>query len=233
VTRKTVEAHVRCILAKLDLPVEASENRRVHAVLAFLRADGSPESREPPTGVSSMRAARIRPNLAHMYNDEPYPLWIQAVALAVILAPTVALLVLRRRIGVMNTAAALVVWGAVAASGEHGMWAMRLAIHERSWSHPHSTVHYFMAGAYAGIAGVLLSVVALTLLREGRRSGWFTVLFVTLFGGSLELVMNGPTGRLYHHIGLYGYVAAWVAALAIAYAPTFTPSHTTAALSPP
>ena len=38
VTRKTVEAHVRSILAKLDLPTDASENRRVHAVLAFLAA---------------------------------------------------------------------------------------------------------------------------------------------------------------------------------------------------
>jgi DNA-binding NarL/FixJ family response regulator len=36
VTRKTVEAHVRSILRKLDLPVDAGENRRVHAVLAFL-----------------------------------------------------------------------------------------------------------------------------------------------------------------------------------------------------
>jgi DNA-binding NarL/FixJ family response regulator len=37
VTRKTVEAHVRSILRKLDLPPDANENRRVHAVLAFLR----------------------------------------------------------------------------------------------------------------------------------------------------------------------------------------------------
>ena len=37
VTRKTVEAHVRSILRKLDLPADATENRRVHAVLAFLR----------------------------------------------------------------------------------------------------------------------------------------------------------------------------------------------------
>jgi DNA-binding NarL/FixJ family response regulator len=42
VTRKTVEAHVRSILAKLDLPEDASENRRVHAVLAFLEARGGP-----------------------------------------------------------------------------------------------------------------------------------------------------------------------------------------------
>jgi DNA-binding NarL/FixJ family response regulator len=38
VTRKTVEAHVRSILRKLDLPEDVAENRRVHAVLAFLRA---------------------------------------------------------------------------------------------------------------------------------------------------------------------------------------------------
>ena len=40
VTRKTVEAHVRSILAKLELPEDVTENRRVHAVLAFLQAGG-------------------------------------------------------------------------------------------------------------------------------------------------------------------------------------------------
>jgi len=55
VTRKTVEAHVRSILAKLDLPADANENRRVHAVLTFLRHMGSHELGEPlassrPTG---------------------------------------------------------------------------------------------------------------------------------------------------------------------------------------
>jgi DNA-binding NarL/FixJ family response regulator len=51
VTRKTVEAHVRSILAKLDLPADASENRRVHAVLAFLRASGSGNPGNPRSRV--------------------------------------------------------------------------------------------------------------------------------------------------------------------------------------
>ena len=38
VTPKTVEAHVRSIFRKLNLPADATENRRVHAVLTFLRA---------------------------------------------------------------------------------------------------------------------------------------------------------------------------------------------------
>jgi DNA-binding NarL/FixJ family response regulator len=38
ITPKTVEAHVRSIFRKLDLPSDAMENRRVHAVITFLRA---------------------------------------------------------------------------------------------------------------------------------------------------------------------------------------------------
>ena len=51
VTRKTVEAHVRSILGKLDLPADASENRRVHAVLAFLEPTGSRHPGGAKTGV--------------------------------------------------------------------------------------------------------------------------------------------------------------------------------------
>jgi serine/threonine-protein kinase PknK len=51
VTRKTVEAHVRSILAKLHLPDDASENRRVHAALVFLRLTGI---RDPRPGSSRL-----------------------------------------------------------------------------------------------------------------------------------------------------------------------------------
>jgi DNA-binding NarL/FixJ family response regulator len=39
-SQKTVETHVRHILAKLALPPDADHNRRVLAVLTFLRAQG-------------------------------------------------------------------------------------------------------------------------------------------------------------------------------------------------
>ena len=40
-----------------------------------------------------------------------------------------------------------------------------------------------------GLAAVV--VVAFTLLRDGRKSGWFTLLAVLVLGGSAELVAAG------------------------------------------
>ena len=38
-TQKTIETHIRHILAKLDFPADTSYNRRVLAVLTYLRVD--------------------------------------------------------------------------------------------------------------------------------------------------------------------------------------------------
>jgi DNA-binding NarL/FixJ family response regulator len=43
-TPKTVETHVRHILAKLNLPSDTNHNRRVLAVLTYLRADPAQHS---------------------------------------------------------------------------------------------------------------------------------------------------------------------------------------------
>jgi DNA-binding NarL/FixJ family response regulator len=42
ISPKTTEAHVRSIFLKLDLPAAATDNRRVHAVLTFLRGRSQP-----------------------------------------------------------------------------------------------------------------------------------------------------------------------------------------------
>jgi DNA-binding NarL/FixJ family response regulator len=59
VTRKTVEAHVRSVLRKLDLPTEATENRRVHAVLAFLRYAGTKDHSAVGAGVAAQAVKQI------------------------------------------------------------------------------------------------------------------------------------------------------------------------------
>lgn len=159
------------------------------------------------------------------------PMLTRVLAVSVVLAPTAALVLARKRLGVLKTASWLVIWGVVIALGEHATWAMRLALHERWWLNPHSSAHYFMAGVYAAIGGLLLCVIARTLLQEGRRAGWYAVLIAFLIGGALEVVMNGPTGLLHQHgfasgttpggEAIFGYPFAWLAALVMAYKPIF------------
>ena len=95
-----------------------------------------------------------------------------------------------------------------------------------------------MAGIYTIIGLVLLCVIARTLLREGRRGGWYSLLFALILGAGSDLVIGtlgtqwsqhgSPLYRLFgiQPIGfgwefLYVYFAAWIAALVISYKPIF------------
>src|SRR5262249_7397675 len=94
---------------------------------------------------------------------------------------------------------------------------------------------FFMAGVYALVGLVLLCVIARTSLREGRRAGWYAILFALIAGGASDLtagaLLYGHGSPLYRLLGgqvlgfgwefLYVYFAAWIAALVIAYPPIF------------
>jgi hypothetical protein len=167
--------------------------------------------------------------------------WISGgTAVAVVLA----LLFARKRLGALNTASWLVIWGAVVAGGEHSFFAISYTLPLPSVAEegpmtllPHARIHFFMSGIYAIIGLVMLGVIARTLLREGRAIGWFAILFALIVGGTFDLVMGAlwfthgsPLYRLVgipvhpHGFGwefLYVYFLAWIAALTISYKPIF------------
>jgi hypothetical protein len=156
------------------------------------------------------------------------------VALALVLA----LHLLSRRIGALNAASWLVVFGAVVMATEHPQFAVGYTVpwtEEQMALLPHARIHFFMAGIYTLLAAAAVSFIAFTLLREGRRSGWFAVLAALLIGGGFDLVMGGlwyqhgsPLYRLFgaSPLGfgwefLYVYLVAWGATLAISYRAVF------------
>jgi hypothetical protein len=150
-----------------------------------------------------------------------------------------ALIVFRKRLGVLNAASWLVIWGSVVLLGEHPQFSLTYAAGV-VWPEakqlvliPHARTHFFMAGIYAIIGLVLLDVIARTLLREGRRAGWYALLFALVAGGGIDLVVGGlwyqhgsPLYFMKSPIGfgwqfLYVYLVAWAAALTISYKPIF------------
>jgi hypothetical protein len=98
-----------------------------------------------------------------------------------------------------------------------------------------------MAGIYTLLGVVMLGVIARTLLREGRPVGWNAILLTLFIGGSFDLVVGGlwfqhgsPLYQLFGvapiqgfgWTGLYGYMAAWSAALMLSYGPVFRKAPT-------
>jgi hypothetical protein len=150
-----------------------------------------------------------------------------------------ALIVFRKRLGVLNAASWLVIWGSVVLFGEHPQFTLAYAagvIYPEAKQLvliPHARIHFFIAGIYAIIGLILLGVLARTLLREGRRTGWYALLFVIVVGGGIDLVMGGlwyqhgsPLYFMERPLGfgwefLYVYLVAWVAALVLSYKPIF------------
>jgi len=119
-------------------------------------------------------------------------------------------------------------------ANEHAQFAISYAVplittEGPMWLLRHARLHFFMAGIYTVIGLVLLSVIARTLLKEGRRSGWYALLFALLVGGGYDLVMGGlwfqHGSPLYHVFSepvqgfgwefLYAYPVAWITALVI------------------
>ena len=142
----------------------------------------------------------------------------------------------------LNIASWLVIWGSVVLVGEHAQFTLTYVAGvvwpeaQRLVLIPHARIHFFMAGVYTIIGLVLLGVIARTLLKEGRRAGWYALLFAVVVGGGVELVMGGlwyqhgsPLYLMERPLGwgwvfLYSYLVAWVAALVLSYKPIFAKS---------
>lgn len=88
--------------------------------------------------------------------------------------PVPGLILPRKRLGALDTAAAPVVWGAIIPMFEPAAFAIAssrdlAAVSDVSF---HSRYHLFKAGAFSIVAGVLLSSIAVTQLwRSERGSG--------------------------------------------------------------
>jgi hypothetical protein len=153
----------------------------------------------------------------------------------------IVIIVTYPRRGLLNTASWLVVWGAAVLLTEHPLFAIGFSVPILDIANemkttpmpliPHARTHFFMAGVYTIIGLILLCVIARTLLREGRRVGWYSVLFALIVGGLSDLLIGAQWFQhgspLYPNpIGvgwqfLYVYFIAWGAALIMSFKPIF------------
>ena len=153
------------------------------------------------------------------------------------LAIVVALFLARNRMGKLNAASWLVIFGVIVLVAEHPQFAITRALPLVENNDQHARIHLVMTVTYALIGLVLFGVIARTLLRGARKAGWYAVLFALIAGGGSDLVFGGfwfqhgsPIFQIfgierapgYGWEFLYLYIVAWIAALAISYRPIFT-----------
>ncbi len=143
--------------------------------------------------------------------------------------PVIALILIRKRLGALRTATALVLWGVLIPTFEHASFAISgsRAMAAVPGVGLHDRYHFFMAGVFTIVAGIMIAIVAATQLRQGQRTGWYAVLAALLIGGGFE--SSGAAGTLFHGfppswatgLVIYAYPLAWASALVIAYRPVF------------
>jgi len=159
----------------------------------------------------------------------PQVIFATAVFYAAFCLPIVVLIAAQRRIGAVNAASGLVVYGVLVMLYEHAGFTFTYTLgglpQEGFVAPPHARIHAFMAAVYATIGMVAFAVMWSTLLRQRSHLAWYVLLAAVIVGGSVEVVMNGPAGLLYRHTSppnpiaganlLWLYLVAWVGALLI------------------
>lgn len=156
------------------------------------------------------------------------PLWQGIAFVAIGLAPIAVIVfaVVNGRLGRLDGASYLVLWGLLIAVGEHvgfgqsEFGGFRLRTHEG--------FHLQMLAAYGLGAFALIGAVIAPLIRRGDKLGWYGLLTITVLGlgaESLTAAITTPHGvapRWWSWgLVLWAYPIAWIAALALARRPVF------------
>lgn len=153
-----------------------------------------------------------------------------ALGVAMAYGPVIILIFVRRSIGQLNAAAALVIWGAIIVAAEHAGFATSesLEIAGLPGASAHMRYHFFMAGIFTLVGAILIGVIAVSQLVKGERTAWLAILVALLIGGGFEV--SGGAGTLFHGfppswpvgLAIYAYPLAWGSALAISYRRIFS-----------
>jgi hypothetical protein len=162
--------------------------------------------------------------------------WAIAVVVLVAAAP---------RLGRLEAASWLFVIGAFLMASEDAVLPFEFAIATpamdtdglRGLVRPHVIVHLLSAGAWTVAAAVLSGWIARTALRRGERWAWWALLVGFLIGAGTDLTAaslvfaHGAPLPVTATAGGFGwqpiavYLAAWCAALAVAYPAVFRPAR--------